>query len=359
MVGSGIIYFGGNDIGFCVMNAVIIWYSVFYAPLLYITISRDSYHLSWLEDKSSPDELPSVSPLVVRAHNLVQKHSVGWIPFEEITIGERIGYGSAGEVYKGYFLQTPVAIKRLFDNKSQVLEDFFREVTLMSKLSHPNVLLFMGVCVRDNGDRYIITEMMTKGSVFDLLHPNLAFSALRNPSTKNKVTPERIQQILVQCARAMSYLHSFDPPILHRDLKTHNLLVDDHWNVKVADFGLSRAQSLNTMSAAGTPQWSAPEVIRQEKYTTKADVYSFGIIVYELISRKVPYANMGPLTAARQVAYENLRPRFPEGCDKEYVRLAEDCWQSNPEQRPTFPMVVKRLSIMLPPILTRNYYQSR
>ena len=122
----------------------------------------------------------------------------------------------------------------------------------------------------------------------------------------------------------MSYLHSLTPPILHRDLKSHNLLVDNNWNVKVADFGLSRAQSTNTMSAAGTPQWSAPEVIRQEKYTTKADVYSFGVIVYELISRKVPYANMGPLTAARQVAYDHLRPRFPEGSDATYVELAEN-----------------------------------
>lgn len=122
----------------------------------------------------------------------------------------------------------------------------------------------------------------------------------------------------------MSYLHSFQPPIIHRDLKTHNLLVDDHWNVKVADFGLSRPQSLATMSAAGTPQWSAPEVIRQEKYTTKADVYSFGIIIFELISKKVPYANMGPLTAARQVAYDHLRPLFPDGCDENYVRLAEE-----------------------------------
>jgi len=244
------------------------------------------------------------------------------------------------------------------DNKSQTqaLEEFFREVTLMSKLSHPNVLLFMGVCVRDNGDRYIITEMMNKGSVFDLLHPNLSYSTSRRVSSKNRINADRIYQILMQSARAMSYLHSFDPPILHRDLKSHNLLVDDHWNVKVADFGLSRAQSTNTMSAAGTPQWSAPEVIREERYTTKADVFSFGVIIYELISRKVPYANMGPLTAARQVAYENLRPRFPDGCDPAYIELAEKCWDMEAQVRPTFPQIVSILSAMNPPVLLKDYH---
>src|SRR3990167_3299228 len=125
--------------------------------------------------------------MVARAHDLVERHSVGWIPYEQIRIGERLGYGSAGEVNQGFFLQTPVAIKRLFDNKSQALEDFFKEVTLMSKLSHPNIVLFMGVCVRDNGDRYIITEMMSKGSVFDLIHPNLSFSAIRDPEADNEV----------------------------------------------------------------------------------------------------------------------------------------------------------------------------
>lgn len=152
---------------------------------------------------------------------------------------------------------------------------------------------------------------------------------------------------------------------MHRDLKSHNLLVDNNWNVKVADFGLSRTQSLTMMTAAGTPQWSAPEVIRQDYYTEKADVFSFGVIIFELLSKEIPYINMGPLSAAHQVAYEGLRfdfsfylfsiylsiyllmgmkhfhnwclnlglliyrvvvnrLKFPKGSDPAYVQLAED-----------------------------------
>ena len=126
-------------------------------------------------------------------------------------------------------------------------------------------------------------------------------------SHSTQLTPERALVVLQHAARAMAYLHSFEPPILHRDLKTHNLLVGDGWVVKIADFGLSRAVSAQTMTAAGTPQvwripflvkivcqfprvsllpcvplltrwqWSAPEVIRQDRYTEKADVFSFGV----------------------------------------------------------------------------------
>lgn len=124
---------------------------------------------------------------MARVYDNLKRHSVCWIPFEEITLEERLGLGAAGEVYQGAFLETPVAVKRLFDNQSQALEDFFKEVTLMSKLSHPNILLFIGVCVRDNGDRFIITEMMNRGSVFDLIHPNLSYSAIRDPDADNKV----------------------------------------------------------------------------------------------------------------------------------------------------------------------------
>jgi len=348
-VGSGIVYFGSADVGFCIVNFVMIIYATFTVPFLHRTLKADSDYLSSEENDYSKE----LNPLVARVYDNLKRHSVCWIPYEEIELKERLGLGAAGEVYKGLFLETPVAIKRLFDNQSQALEDFFKEVTLMSKLSHPNILLFIGVCVRDNGDRFIITEMMDRGSVFDLIHPNLSFSAIRDPEADNKLTARRIHRILLQCAQGMSYLHSFRPPIVHRDLKSHNLLVDHNWNVKVGDFGLSRPQSADLMTAAGTPQWTAPEVIRHDHYTTKADVYSFGIIIFEMLSGKIPYVDIGPLSAAHRVAYEGLRPEFPNYCDPNYVSFAQECWRENPEERPDFTVVVSRLQKMIPPMLPK------
>ena len=128
------------------------------------------------------------------------------------------------------------------------------------KLSHPNVLLFMGVSVDRDGDRCIITEYMDGGSVYDILKDK-----------RIEITQSHIHTILKGTAVGMAYLHGFKTPILHRDLKSHNLLVDSmSGNVKVADFGLSRPVE-NTMTHTGTPQWSAPEVTKLERYSTKAD----------------------------------------------------------------------------------------
>ena len=320
--GAGIILFLKEDFGFCAINLVMILYATLLAPLLHYTLNADSEYLGSIETEADKGER---NPLVARVYENLKRHAVFWIPFEELELKERLGLGAAGEVYQGSFVHTPVAIKRLFDNQSQALEDFFKEVTLMSKLSHPNILLFIGVCVRDNGDRFIVTELMDRGSVFDLIHPNLSYSSIRvNPEEDYKLTPRRIHRILLQCSRGMSYLHSFRPPIVHRDLKSHNLLVDRNWNVKVGDFGLSRPQSADLMTAAGTPQWTAPEVIRHDHYTTKADVYSFAIIIYELLSGKIPYLELKPLSAAHQVAYDGLRPLFPSYCDPTYVEFAKE-----------------------------------
>lgn len=117
----------------------------------------------------------------------------------------------------------------------------------------------MGVSVTGSGDRCIITEYVDGGSVFDLIRSD------------KEISPKQVHQILEGAAIGMSYLHSFEPPLLHRDLKSPNLLLNAaSGEVKVADFGLSRSFD-NIMTFSGTPQWTAPEITRHEKYGTKAD----------------------------------------------------------------------------------------
>ncbi|XP_076913295.1 putative serine/threonine-protein kinase SIS8 isoform X2 [Bidens hawaiensis] len=179
------------------------------------------------------------------------------IAWEEITLGERIGLGSYGEVYRGDWHGTEVAVKRFLDQQVTVesLEEFRSEVGIMKRVRHPNVVLFMGAVTRAP-HLSIVTEFLPRGSLYRLIHrPN------------NQLDIRRRLRIALHAARGMNYLHNCTPVIVHRDLKSPNLLVDKNWVVKVGDFGLSRMKHstfLSSRSTAGTAEWMAPEVLRNE-----------------------------------------------------------------------------------------------
>ncbi|XP_050899067.1 probable serine/threonine-protein kinase SIS8 isoform X2 [Lathyrus oleraceus] len=167
------------------------------------------------------------------------------IPWEEISMGERIGLGSYGEVYRGEWHGTEVAVKKflLQDISGESLEEFKSEVQIMRRLRHPNVVLFMGAITRPP-NLSIVTEFLPRGSLYRLLHrPN------------SQLDERRRLRMALDAARGMNYLHNSTPVIVHRDLKSPNLLVDKNWVVKVCDFGLSRMKYstfLSSRSTAGT-----------------------------------------------------------------------------------------------------------
>ncbi|KAG4388450.1 hypothetical protein GLYMA_09G177600v4 [Glycine max] len=179
------------------------------------------------------------------------------IPWEEITLGERIGLGSYGEVYRGEWHGTEIAVKRFLDQdiSGESLEEFKTEVRIMKRLRHPNVVLFMGAVTRPP-NLSIVTEFLPRGSLYRLLHrPN------------SQLDERRRLKMALDTARGMNYLHNCTPVVVHRDLKSPNLLVDKNWVVKVCDFGLSRMKHstfLSSRSTAGTAEWMAPEVLRNE-----------------------------------------------------------------------------------------------
>jgi len=151
-------------------------------------------------------------------------------------------------------------------------------------------------------------------------------------------------QVAVDTAKGVSFLHCHKPAIIHRDLKSPNVLLDSTRRSKVCDFGLARNQTAVSMTAqVGTFQWMAPEVIGSNHYTEKADVYSFGVIMWELVSRKVPYQGMNAAQVSVAVYTKGLRPDIPESTPRPFADLIQECWHQDPNLRPPFLSILERL----------------
>lgn len=263
--------------------------------------------------------------------------NVEWeILWEDLQIGERIGIGSYGEVYHADWNGTEVAVKKFLDQdfSGDALVQFKCEIEIMLRLRHPNVVLFMGAVTRPP-NLSILTEFLPRGSLYRLLHrPN------------HHLDEKRRMRMALDVAKGMNYLHTSHPTIVHRDLKSPNLLVDKNWVVKVCDFGLSRLKHhtfLSSRSTAGTPEWMAPEVLRNEPSNEKCDVYSFGVILWELITSRVPWSGMNPMQVVGAVGFQNRRLEIPQNIDPMAAQIMHDCWQTEANLRPSFAQLMYRL----------------
>ncbi|OVA02507.1 PAS domain [Macleaya cordata] len=272
----------------------------------------------------------------------METHSLDYdILWEDLTIGEQIGQGSCGTVYHGLWCGSDVAVKVFskLEYSDDLLHSFRQEVVLlMKRLRHPNVLLFMGA-VTSPQHLCIVTEFLPRGSLFHLLQRSTA-----------RLDWRRRVLMALDIARGMNYLHHCNPPIVHRDLKSSNLLVDKNWTVKVGDFGLSRLKHqtyLTTKSGKGTPQWMAPEVLRNEPSDEKSDVYSYGVILWELATQKIPWDNLNSMQVIGAVGFMNQRIEIPKDLDPQWVSLIESCWHREPKCRPTFQELLEKLKDLL------------
>eukprot|EP00871_Galdieria_phlegrea_P003370 jgi/Galph1/4033/GphlegSOOS_G2693.1 len=266
---------------------------------------------------------------------------------------EKIGNGAYSDLFKAEWRGTIVAMKlmKAQETSEEVLRQFHDEVNTLSKLRHPNIVLFMGACGRPPNVS-IITEFCFGGNVYN---------ALRKPSWK-KLTHVDLVYLARDIVRGILYLHS--NKIIHRDVKSQNLLLDKpieagRPSIKLADFGLSRtliggSNSTGIMtSETGTYRWMAPEVIRHEQYSEKVDVYSFGVTLWEFFSCEVPFSRLTPIQAAFAVADKNLRPdliitrsgrqfQIPLA----WRHLIERCWDAEPYNRPNVADIIPLLNEM-------------
>ncbi|KAG6739908.1 hypothetical protein POTOM_057526 [Populus tomentosa] len=276
---------------------------------------------------------------------------------------QELGSGTFGTVYHGKWRGTDVAIKRINDRcfagkpseQERMRDDFWNEAIKLADLHHPNVVAFYGV-VHDGlgGSVATVTEFMVNGS-------------LRNALQKNERNLDKRKRLLIamDVAFGMGYLHGKN--VVHFDLKSDNLLVnlrDPHRPIcKVGDLGLSKVkcQTLISGGVRGTLPWMAPELLNGSSslVSEKVDVFSFGIVLWELLTGEEPYSDLHYGAIIGGIVSNTLRPPVPETCDPEWRSLMERCWSSEPSDRPNFTEIANDLRAMVAKIPPRGQNPSQ
>ncbi|KAM7526587.1 hypothetical protein LguiA_016489 [Lonicera macranthoides] len=264
-------------------------------------------------------------------------------------IGSKIGEGAHGKVYEGRCGDHIVAIKVLnrgnsSEERAALESRFAREVTMMSRVKHENLVKFIGAC--KDPLMVIVTELL----------PGMSLRKYLGSIRPNQLDLHVVLRFSLDIARAMDCLHANG--IIHRDLKPDNLLLTaNQKSVKLADFGLAREESVTEMMTAetGTYRWMAPELystvtLRQgekKHYNNKVDVYSFGFVLWELLTNRMPFEGMSNLQAAYAAAFKQERPSIPEDISPDLAFIIQSCWVEDPNMRPSFSQIIRMLNEFL------------
>jgi serine/threonine protein kinase len=266
---------------------------------------------------------------------------------EDVILHEKLGAGAFGTVFKGEWGGHSVAVKVLqtaYATDSREMDSFRQEIAVLSGLRHPNIVAFLAACTIPP-DICIVEELAEGGSLHAKLHGVSGSENRCRPLPAGAVI-----RLAIDVAKAMVYLH---PNIVHRDLKSQNVLLDADGRAKVCDFGIAKFKDRTFVSTvngqAGTPAYMAPELFDGMNATEKVDVYSFAILLWECITGKVPWGHVpSPMQIIYYVGVLNQRPALPsdDSVPGDLVQLIEDCWVVDPKQRPGFDEVLRRLRAM-------------
>jgi serine/threonine protein kinase len=284
-----------------------------------------------------------------------------------IQLGDPIARGGFGVIYRGVFDGQLVAIKQMLPSTCRDearVRGFMEEIRLCVSLDHPKIVRCVGISWTSLRDLSVVIEFMDGGDLHSVLHSqhgDPTGSEWSEPWTASNLSSKAA--IASDIAEAVVYLHSFNAPIIHRDLKAKNVLLDSKGNAKLSDFGVSREVPMDeTMTReVGTVAWIAPEVLRGERYSEKADIYSLGVLLVELDRCRHPYSHEDVLAAADEmdsrgrsrarpgaasqamlkntriailVSTGKLRPTVSPSCPDGVRRLVDRCLLPDPTDRP-------------------------
>ncbi|XP_054274233.1 mitogen-activated protein kinase kinase kinase 13-like isoform X2 [Macrosteles quadrilineatus] len=256
------------------------------------------------------------------------------IPFEMISELHWLGSGAQGYVYRGRLKNEYVAVKTVREQKET-------DIRHLRKLNHPNIVQFKGVCTQ--APCYcIVMEYCQYGPLYNLLKEG------------EEIPPQRLVTWAKQIAAGMQYLHS--NKIIHRDLKSPNVLIGSEEIVKISDFGTSRQwNEISTkFSFAGTVAWMAPEIIRNEPCSEKVDIWSYGVVLWELLTCETPYKDVDSSAIIWGVGNNSLHLPIPSSCPEGFRLLIKQCWSAKPRNRPSFKHILIHLDIAASEVLSSS-----
>lgn len=281
------------------------------------------------------------------------------VSFSQLKLEEVIGVGGFGKVYRGYWNDEVVAVKAARQDANEdievIKESVLQEARLFWVLQHPNIVSLKGVCLEEP-NLCLVMEYARGGPLNRVL-------------SGRKIRPDILVDWAIQVAQGMAYLHVGAPmSLIHRDLKSSNVLLSEailpddtleDKTLKITDFGLAREVYKTTrMSAAGTYAWMPPEVIKHSTFSHASDVWSYGVLLWELLTGETPYKGIDALAVAYGVAVNKLTLPIPSTCPEPWRDLMEACWRSNPRERPLFPVILDKLDIIRQSEFTREPHDS-